>query len=547
MQYTGLAKRLVDTGLLSSADLQTAITAATNQQCKLLDYVLEKHLVDNAVFALQTAKTFGYPLVDLNAIEKSYLPLTSLKKEMIEHHKILPLRETHDHLYIAMVDPTEKSILDEIYFSTKKAVIPIIVSRQQLLKYLELLQHAAIDEINLNDVEIIQDEILNAKEINFDTNDAPIIRFVQKILLDALQKNASDIHIEPYEKLCRIRFRIDGVLIEIKNPPINLAARICARIKVISRMDISERRIPQDGRFKLNCSPGRSIDFRVSSCPTIYGEKMVIRILDPSVAAFGIEALGFDATQKEIFLHHIYKPQGLILVTGPTGSGKTVTMYSGIHLLNTNENNICTVEDPVEIYVNGINQVNINLKAGLTFATALRSFLRQDPDIIMVGEMRDLETAEIAVKAAQTGHLVLSTLHTNSATETLTRLANMGLPLYNIATSVVMIIAQRLIRKLCEQCKIMDALAVETLHASAAIFKANPIGCSHCHAGYKGRTGIYELLPSTTKLSAAILANANALELFELAKTDGFLPLREAGISKVIAGITSMDEINRVI
>lgn len=560
--FTGLAKRLLDEGFMNAEALDAALAKAKSQKIRLLDYVIDNNLVDSDSFALATATIFGYPLLNLEAMNRELLPLDSIKEDVINKHHILPVSKSETELYIAVADPTEKLALDEIHFYSGKQIFPIIVSHKQLTKLIAEVQSnqsevlfSKSEDVNLDAIDLAGDEEKEKSGIAVDANDAPIIRFVHKILLDAINKGASDIHFEPYEKSFRVRFRMDGLLYEVSNPPTNLAGRICARLKVMSRLDISERRIPQDGRFKLNLSASRSMDFRVSTCPTVGGEKIVIRILDPNSAAIGIEALGFEPKQKELFLKYIDQPQGMILVTGPTGSGKTVTMYTALHILNTTENNISTVEDPVEIHVPGLNQVNINLKAGLTFASAMRAFLRQDPDIIMVGEMRDLETAEIGVKAAQTGHLVLSTLHTNSAPETLTRLSNMGLPPYNVATSVSMIIAQRLTRKLCSHCKLVDDLArdalrteilVTTLDPNVPIYKHNPKGCEFCHEGYKGRVGIYEVLAVTSKISAAILAGANSMQLFELAKQEGMICLREAGILKVQAGITSLDEINRV-
>lgn len=560
--YTGLAKRLLDEGFMNAEALDVALAKAKSQKIRLLDYVIDNNLVDSDSFAISTSTIFGYPLLNLDAVNRELLPLDTIKEEVINKHHILPVSKSENELYIAVADPTEKLALDEIHFYSGKQVFPIIVSHKQLTKVIAEVQSnqteflfSKSEDINLDTIDLAGDEEKEKGGIAVDASDAPIIRFVHKILLDAINKGASDIHFEPFEKSFRIRFRMDGVLYEVSNPPTNLAGRICARIKVMSRLDISERRIPQDGRFKLNLSASRSMDFRVSSCPTVCGEKIVIRILDPNSAAIGIDSLGFEPTQKDLFLKYINLPQGMILVTGPTGSGKTVTMYTALHILNTTENNISTVEDPVEINVPGVNQVNINLKAGLTFATAMRAFLRQDPDIIMVGEMRDLETAEIGVKAAQTGHLVLSTLHTNSAPETLTRLSNMGLPPYNVATSVSMIIAQRLTRKLCSHCKLVDDLARDALHTetlstpldpNVQIYKHNSKGCEFCHEGYKGRIGIYEVLPVTAKISSAILAGANSMQLLELAKQEGMVCLREAGILKIQAGITTLDEINRV-
>ncbi len=560
--YTGIAKRLFDEGFLTSAQLNNAITKAKSQKVKLLDYVITAELINCDAFALATAKNFGYPFLDLNAFAKEYLPFDALTAEVIIKHQVLPLHKTEHTIAVAIADPTNKVALDEIQFYTGKQILPIIVNSKLLEKLIaELIQlqeetgFSRYDNIELDKLDISNDEIFENTAIAVETNDAPIIRFVHTTILDAINKGASDIHFEPYEKYFRIRFRLDGVLYETTSPPIALANRICARIKVMSRLDISERRIPQDGRFKLNLSASRTMDFRVSTCPTIVGEKVVIRILDPTATNIGIDALGLEFKQRELFLKYINQPQGMILVTGPTGSGKTVTMYAAINILNTSENNISAIEDPIEIHVTGINQVNINLKAGLTFATAMRAFLRQDPDIIMVGEMRDLETAEIGIKAAQTGHLVLSTLHTNNAPETLTRLASMGIPSYNIATSVSMIIAQRLIRKLCSHCKIIDDLAQNAIMQeqlttipdnNRVFYRNNPKGCEFCHQGFKGRVGIFEILSITHRLSSAILSGVNSLQLLDLAKSEGMLCLRDAGLLKVQAGITSLDEINRV-
>jgi type IV pilus assembly protein PilB len=383
-----------------------------------------------------------------------------------------------------------------------------------------------------------------------------VVRFINKVLLEAIRKGASDIHFEPYEKIYRVRCRIDGILQEVHRPPLDLAARLTARLKVMSRMDISEKRVPQDGRIKLKISAKRSIDFRVNSLPTLWGEKIVLRILDPTSAQMGVEALGFEPEQKTLYLGTLEQPQGMILVTGPTGSGKTVTLYTGLNILNTPERNISTAEDPVEINLEGINQVHVNTKVGLTFAEALRSFLRQDPDVVMVGEIRDLETAEIAIKAAQTGHMVLSTLHTNSAPETLTRLRNMGVPAFNIATSVSLIIAQRLARRLCEHCKVPVhppeaallelGFSQETL-PQLQLFDANLEGCSRCNRGYKGRVGIYEMLRMSSEVAECIMDNGTSIDILKVARQQGFKTLREAGLNKAASGVTSLEEVNRVI
>ncbi len=410
-----------------------------------------------------------------------------------------------------------------------------------------------LDE-GLENLEIIDDsDVAETDDITPGNDDAPVVRFVNKILLDAIKKGASDIHFEPYEKIFRIRFRSDGMLHEVATPPINLAMRMTARLKVMSKMDIAERRVPQDGRIKMVLSKNRAIDFRVNTCPTLFGEKVVLRILDPTSAEIGIEKLGFEPEQQKAFLSAIHKPYGMVLVTGPTGSGKTVSLYTGLNIINTEDRNISTAEDPVEITVAGINQVNMNVKAGLTFATSLRAFLRQDPDIIMVGEIRDLETAEIAIKASQTGHMVLSTLHTNDAPQTLTRLLQMGIAAFNIASSVNLIMAQRLARRLCEHCKQPEDLPPKALLKAGfkqeeldTLTVYGPIGCDKCVKGYKGRVGIYQVMPITEALKTIIMEEGNALELAKQAESEGINDLRESGLNKIRMGITSLEEINRV-
>ena len=462
---------------------------------------------------------------------------------------------------MAISDPTNFQALDEIKFHTGLNTETVLVEEDKLSKAIDTALEAADSAINdlldqdLESLEIgeVEPQTSNATEV--DTEDAPIVRFVNKILLDAIKKGASDIHFEPYEKQFRIRFRSDGMLHEISSPPPNLATRVISRIKVMSRMDIAERRVPQDGRIKMILSRNNAIDFRVNTCPTLFGEKVVLRILDPTSAQIGIDKLGFEPEQQKLFLNAIHKPYGMILVTGPTGSGKTVSLYTALNILNTPDKNISTAEDPVEITVPGINQVNVNPKSGLTFASALRAFLRQDPDIIMVGEIRDLETAEIAVKAAQTGHMVLSTLHTNDAPQTLNRLAQMGIPPFNISSSVILILAQRLARRLCEYCKREEKFPKDLLLKTGfeekelddlVLFTANPEGCDHCTKGYKGRVGIYQVMPITESINRLILEGGNALQIAEQAKAEGINDLRASGLNKVREGITSIEEIDRV-
>lgn len=487
--------------------------------------------------------------------------------KLISKHHALPLFKRGNRLFVATADPTNLHALDEIKFNTGISTDAVLVEADKLTAALEQFLNAEeesigdalgdLDEDALDDLDIeaVTDDAASNEDTS-EADEAPIVRFVNKILLDAIKTGASDIHFEPYEKAYRVRFRTDGVLHEVARPPVNLTIRLAARLKVMSQMDISERRIPQDGRIKMKISKTRAIDFRVNTLPTLFGEKIVLRILDPSSAKLGIDALGYEDDQKKLFLDALNSPQGMILVTGPTGSGKTVSLYTGLNILNTPETNISTAEDPVEINLEGINQVMVNAKVGLTFATALRSFLRQDPDIVMVGEIRDLETAEIGIKAAQTGHLVLSTLHTNSAPETLTRLANMGVPTFNIATTVSLIIAQRLARRLCTHCKkpatdIPDHILTEEGMDDIGIERKDfelyhPVGCSKCAKGYKGRVGVYEVVRITPSISSIIMEGGNALDIASAAKAEGFNNLRVSALRKVATGLTSLEEANRV-
>lgn len=556
----GLARRLVMENLLDEATVTNCLEKARAEKKPFVFYLTENNLLDAKTIAIIASKNFGLPMFDLNAFDHELMLKDVVKVELIKRHYVLPLYKRGRKLFVATADPTNQSAFDEIKFYSGTLTQPILVEADKLARCIDEVLNAQestiFSQLQNSDVNLdvsSDEDDLAPPTVMIETEDAPIVKFVHKILLDAIHKNASDIHFEPYEKNYRVRLRIDGILYEVANPPAALSNRISARIKVMSRLDISERRIPQDGRFKINISSNRAIDFRVSTCPTVAGEKIVIRILDPSSAKIGVDALGFEPDYKEIFMKGINEPQGMVLVTGPTGSGKTVTLYTALNILNTSEINISTAEDPVEIHVRGINQVNINPKVGLSFSSVLRSFLRQDPDVIMVGEMRDLETAEIAVKAAQTGHMVLSTLHTNSAPETLTRLANMGLPLYNIATSVSLIIAQRLARRLCNHCKkkaeIPQAVLVEEGFSpeslvNATLFQAE--GCEFCTNGYKGRVGLYEMLKVTPEISDLILSGANSLEIQRIAKTQGMRTLRESGLLKVTQGVTSLDEVNQI-
>jgi type IV pilus assembly protein PilB len=489
------------------------------------------------------------------------MPTRAVSEKLIRQHHVLPLFKRGNRLYLGLADPTNLQALDEIKFHTRSSTESVIVEEDKLTRMIDqALEAADISFKDLVDADLDNLRITGGDEIDqpsegesSDIDDAPIVRLVNKFLLDAIKKGASDIHFEPYEKNFRVRFRHDGMLHEVTSLPVNLSGRVAARLKVMSRMDIAERRIPQDGRIKMALSRTRAIDFRVNTCPTLFGEKIVLRILDPTAAQIGIEKLGFEPEQQQNFLSAINKPYGMILVTGPTGSGKTVSLYTGLNILNTADRNISTAEDPVEITVPGINQVNVNVKTGLTFAEALRAFLRQDPDVIMVGEIRDLETAEIAVKAAQTGHLVLSTLHTNDAPQTLNRLMQMGIPAFNISSSVLLIMAQRLARRLCEHCKKEEDLPPEILLeagfreeelGSFTVF--GPVGCDKCVKGYKGRVGIYQVMPISESINRIILEGGNVLQLGEQAKAEGVADLRESGLRKIKSGITSLEEIDRV-
>ncbi len=562
LPLSGLARSLVKEGLLSEADAQVHYEESLKKRMPIVRFLVANKILDSLSLAKTISKEFGLPLFDLNAIALGSLPIKVVNEKLIRQHHVLPLLKRGNRLFLAVSDPTCFQALDEIKFNTRLSTESIVVEDDKLTHAIENALEAAdtsmkdLMDADLDNLQVTggeEDELRGGDVDTSEIDDAPIVRFVNKILLDAIKKGASDIHVEPYEKFFRIRFRQDGMLHEIANPPANLASRLSARLKVMSRMDIAERRIPQDGRIKMAISKSRSIDFRVNTCPTLFGEKVVLRILDPTSAQIGIEKLGFETEQQEAFLKAISKPYGMILVTGPTGSGKTVTLYTALNILNQPDVNISTAEDPVEITVSGINQVNVNVKTGLTFAEALRSFLRQDPDIIMVGEVRDLETAEIAVKAAQTGHLVLSTLHTNDAPQTLNRLMQMGIPAFNIASSVLLIMAQRLARRLCEHCKKVENLPPEVLldagfreHELGTFAFYGPVGCDKCTKGYKGRVGIYQVLPITESMNRVILEGGNSLQISEQAKREGIADLRESGLKKVKAGITSMEEIDRV-
>ncbi len=560
----GLAQRLVQDGLLDELAMQDALAKSKEKRISLVTHLVAANLATARDIAISASNEFGVPLLDLDAVAADLDAVRIVSEKLMHKHRVLPLMKRGKRLFLAVADPTNLHALDEIRFQTSMSIEFVVVEDDKLqLAVSKAIEQVDVampglgeDDFDLENLEVTggDDEADPEALGRDDVEDAPIVRFVNKILLDAIKKGASDIHFEPYEKLFRIRTRIDGVLKEVALPPVQLAVKIVARLKVMSRLDIAERRVPQDGRIKMRLSKNRAIDFRVSTCPTLFGEKVVTRILDPSSAMLGIDALGYEPAQREIYLRYLAKPQGMILVTGPTGSGKTVSLYTGLNILNTEDCNISTAEDPAEINLPGINQVNVNNKVGLTFAAALRAFLRQDPDVIMVGEIRDLETAEIAIKAAQTGHLVLSTLHTNDAPQTLTRLVDMGVKPYAIATSVSLIIAQRLARKLCSNCKQPIDVPVEALRQEGfeesditmgfRIFKA--VGCSQCTDGYKGRMGLYQVMPVTESIGRIIMQGGGAIDINDEATKAGIWNLRRSGLNKVKDGVTSLEEVNSV-
>ncbi len=560
----GLAQRLVQDGLLDESTMQEALTRSKEGHQSLVTHLVNARLATARDIAISASNEFGVPLLDLDAITPDPDTYRVVSDKLLQKHRVMPLMRRGKRLFLAVADPTNLHALDEIRFQTSMSIEFVVVEDDKLQKAVEkaieqadaAMPSLGDDDFDLENLEVTGGEDdPNADSLaRDDVEDAPIVRFVNKILLDAIKKGASDVHFEPYEKIFRIRTRLDGVLKEVALPPVQLAIKMVARLKVMARLDIAERRVPQDGRIKMRLSKNRAIDFRVSTCPTLFGEKVVTRILDPSSAMLGIDALGYEPAQREIYLRYLAKPQGMILVTGPTGSGKTVSLYTGLNILNTEDCNISTAEDPAEINLPGINQVNVNPKVGLTFAAALRAFLRQDPDVIMVGEIRDLETAEIAIKAAQTGHLVLSTLHTNDAPQTLTRLVDMGVKPYAIATSVSLIIAQRLARKLCNNCKQSIDVPPEALRKEGfektdiehgiQVYRA--VGCGQCVDGYKGRTGLYQVMPVTETIGRIIMEGGGAMAIGDQAAKDGIWNLRRAGLQKVKDGITSLEEINSV-
>jgi len=562
---SGLARRLVEENVLDADSAIRSTEEARKEGKPFVAYLVSNGIAESRDIAMSASEEFGVPLMDLSAFDVESIPKDLVKESLIRQHNALPLVRRGMRLFVAVSDPTNLQALDEIKFQTGVNTEAVLVEEDKLQTLMEqflsrqdenVLGDLGGDDLDDLDMESYEEQADDEIDVRNATDDTPVVRFVNKMLLDAIKTGASDIHFEPYEKTYRVRFRTDGILHVMATPPSNLGTRLAARLKVMSELDISERRVPQDGRIKMRLSKTRAIDFRVNTLPTLWGEKIVLRILDPGSAKMGIDALGFEEKQQALFMEALNRPQGMILVTGPTGSGKTVSLYTGLNILNTAERNIATAEDPVEINLEGINQVHVNNRVGLNFAAALRSFLRQDPDVVMVGEIRDLETAEIAIKAAQTGHLVLSTLHTNSAAETLTRLRNMGVPAFNLATSVNLIIAQRLARRLCPGCKQTIDVPRETLLAEGfseaqmdegfQVYEPNLDGCSKCKDGYKGRVGIYEVVKITKEMSRIIMEEGNSLELGTKARELGFNDLRMSGLEKVILGVTSLAEVNRV-
>ncbi len=560
---TGIAKKIVNNRLLEEDQVIKIFNESSHKGQSFVRTLVNDKILDAEVLAEIASHEFGIPYFDLTSFNSDYLPSLRIKSESIENGLALPLFQRGNKLYVAISDPTNLQVIDDIKFQTGTYPEPVVVADDLLIRissdaatHGELSTLDDIDDEALESLELTTDsELMEEESDDGGSDDAPIVRFVNKMLLDAIDTGVSDIHFEPYERFYRVRFRLDGVLREHSKPPVTLGTRLATRLKVLAQLDIAERRLPQDGRFKMRLTKQRFIDFRVSSCPTLYGEKIVLRILDPNSAQMGIDKLGFESFQKEIFLRNIRKAQGMVLTTGPTGSGKTVTLYTALNLLNTPETNISTAEDPVEINVPGINQVNVNIKAGLEFSTALRAFLRQDPDVIMVGEVRDIETAEIAIKASQTGHMVLSTLHTNTAIDTLSRLVSMGIPAYNVASSVSLIIAQRLVRILCTKCKrkvdvpkpaLLEIGFEEEEIDSGELKIFEPIGCMYCQDGYKGRVGIYETMEISKKLGEMIMDGAHVMDLAKQSRKEGNWNLRDSGLNKIREGLTSIDEITRV-
>src|SRR5271170_6812938 len=560
----GLPQRLVQDGVVEETAMLDAVNAARERKTSVVTQLVASGAANARDIALAASNEFGVPLFDLDAVNTDLEAIRLVSDKLLARHRVLPLFRRGKRLFLAVADPTNLHAIDEVKFQSSLAIEAIVVEDDKLQKAIDKAleqvdnQMSALNDeadMDLDSLEVSAgDDELDDKIGRDDVEDAPIVRFVNKVMIDAIRRGASDIHFEPFEKMYRVRLRMDGVLKEIAQPPVQLAQKLSARLKVMSRLDIAERRVPQDGRIKMKLSKNRAIDFRVSTCPTLFGEKIVLRILDPAQASLGIDSLGYEPFQRELYTKYLAKPQGMSLVTGPTGSGKTVSLYTGLNILNREDTNISTAEDPAEINLPGVNQVNVNNKVGLTFAAAMRAFLRQDPDVIMVGEIRDLETAEIAIKAAQTGHLVMSTLHTNDAPQTLTRMVDMGVKPYAIATSVSLIIAQRLARRLCSTCKQRIDVPAEALRKegfeeadiAAGIQIFGPKGCTNCTEGYKGRVGIYQVMPVTEAIGRIIMTGGNAIDIGDQAAKEGVWDLRRAGLEKVRAGLTSLEEVNTI-
>jgi type IV pilus assembly protein PilB len=558
--FSALGRALVAQGRLAQGDANAIQLDAMKAGVSFVQQLVASKKVSAKEVSLFAANTFGYPLLDLNAVDVDHLPLTLIDNKIVANHRVIALGKRGNRIFVAMSDPSNEQVLQEVKFATGMTMEPVVVEDDKLSNIVRKLTDTATktiesitEDVDLSGIEVTDGEA-QPEVATEDVDDAPVVKYVQKILLDAINGGASDIHFEPYEKFYRIRYRTDGILYDVAQPPLAIKEKIASRIKVVSKLDISEKRVPQDGRMKMTLSKTRAIDFRVSTLPTLFGEKICIRILDPSSATLGIDALGYDPDQKENLMAAIGRPYGMVLVTGPTGSGKTVSLYTCLNILNKPGINISTAEDPAEINLPGVNQVNINDKAGLNFPVALKAFLRQDPDIIMVGEIRDMETGEIAIKAAQTGHMVLSTLHTNDAPTTLTRLMNMGIAPFNIASSVILITAQRLARKLCSCKKPQDIPAEALLRAG---FKEEdldgswqafgPVGCELCkNTGYKGRVGIYQVMPISEEMERIIMKNGTAIDLADQAQREGIKDLRQSGLIKVKRGLTSLEEVEGV-
>jgi type IV pilus assembly protein PilB len=540
----GLPRRLVQDGIVSEEQLQEASEAAKKERMPLIAYLVSEEMANARAVAVAASHEFGVPLLDLDAVEMDLDVIRAVDQNLITKHRVLPLVKRGKRLFLGVADPTNLQAIDDVKFATTLSIDPVVVEQDKLE-----------DRIN-KAIEAVDTSMGGLDDGDFDLETLDVGPAEDEDEVQNIKRGASDVHFEPYEKIFRVRTRLDGVLSEVAQPPVILANKVCARLKVMSRMDIAERRVPQDGRIKMRLSKNRAIDFRVNTCPTLFGEKIVLRILDPSSAKLGIEMLGYEDHQRGLYEKHLAKPYGMILVTGPTGSGKTVSLYTGLNILNTEDRNISTAEDPAEINLPGINQVNVNPKVGLTFASALKAFLRQDPDVIMVGEIRDLETAEIAIKAAQTGHLVLSTLHTNDAPKTLTRMVDMGVKPYAIATSVSLIIAQRLARRLCGNCKEVkdiprealekEGFTAQELDDGVTIFGPKDKGCKQCNNGYKGRLGIFQVMEVSEVMGRIIMEGGNAMQIADQAAQEGVIDLRRAGLNKVKEGVTSLDEVNRV-